>query len=294
MKILVTGKNGQVTQAMLEQANNDLEIVALGRPELDIVDKSSIAKAVLAHKPDVIVNAAAYTAVDKAESEVKLAFKVNRDGARNVAEVAKDNSLPIIHISTDYVFNGQKEKGYKEDDAPGPLNVYGLSKLEGEWAVKDSNPDHVILRTAWVYSQYGNNFVKTMLRLAKTHDEINVVCDQWGTPTSAEFIADNIFKIFEQIKGKKPPENWRGVFHLVPNGKTNWADFAQKIFSFAQNIHQTMPIVHTISSREYPMTAERPKFSILNNHLCKKRFSLTFNDWTSYLPTVLAKLQNKM
>ncbi len=293
MKILVTGKNGQVAQAMLEQASDNIKIVALGRPELDITNKSSIAKAVLTHKPDIIVNAAAYTAVDKAESEVELAFKINRDGARNVAEVAKDNNLPIIHLSTDYVFNGQKEEGYKEDDAPGPLNVYGLSKLEGEWAVKEANPDHVILRTAWVYSRYGNNFVKTMLKLAGTRDEISVVCDQWGTPTSADFIADNIIELCKQIKEKKPLENWRGVFHLVPNGKTNWADFAQKIFSLAKNNHQIVPVLHMISSCEYPIIAKRPKFSIMKNHLFKMRFGLTFNDWESYFPTVFAKLQNK-
>lgn len=293
MKILVTGKNGQVAQAMLEQANNDLEIVALGRPELDIVDKSSIAKAVLAHKPDVIVNAAAYTAVDKAESEVELAFKVNRDGARNVAEVAKDNSLPIIHISTDYVFNGQKEEGYKEDDAPGPLNVYGLSKLEGEWAVKDCNPDHVILRTAWVYSKYGNNFVKTMLKLAETRDEISVVCDQWGTPTGADFIAKNIINIAQQILSKTPPKNWRGIFHLVPDGKTNWADFAREIFRVTKSEKDRKIRVKSISSQEYQTASMRPINSLLNNDAIKTNFRLTFAPWNIYLTNEFNKNNTK-
>ena len=283
MKILVTGKNGQVAQAMLEQASDDIEIIALGRPELDITNKSSVAKAVFTHKPDIIVNAAAYTAVDKAESEVELAFKINRDGARNVAEVAKDNGLPIIHISTDYVFNGQKEEGYKEDDAPGPLNVYGLSKLEGEWAVKEANPDHVILRTAWVYSRYGNNFVKTMLKLAETRNEINVVCDQWGTPTSADFIAENIINIAQQILSKTPPKNWRGIFHLVPDGKTNWADFAREIFVLLEGKHGKLVHIISIPSSEYKTLAVRPKNSLLNNNKLRFVYQLTIMNWKKYI-----------
>ena len=293
MKILVTGKNGQVAQAMLEQASDNIKIVALGRPELDITNKSSIAKAVLTHKPDIIVNAAAYTAVDKAESEVELAFKINRDGARNVAEVAKDNSLPIIHISTDYVFNGQKEEGYKEDDAPGPLNVYGLSKLEGEWAVKEANPDHVILRTAWVYSRYGNNFVKTMLKLAGTRDEISVVCDQWGTPTSADFIAENIVSITQQILSKAPPKNWRGIFHLVPDGKTNWADFAREIFCVLKSEEDRKIRVKSIPFTEYKTTSTRPINSLLNNDAIKTNFRLTFSLWDSYLANEFNKNNTK-
>lgn len=283
MKILVTGKNGQVAQAMLEQASDDIEIIALGRPELDITNKSSVAKAVFTHKPDIIVNAAAYTAVDKAESEVELAFKINRDGARDVAEVAKDNGLPIIHISTDYVFNGQKEEGYKEDDAPGPLNVYGLSKLEGEWAVKEANPDHVILRTAWVYSRYGNNFVKTMLKLAETRNEINVVCDQWGTPTSADFIAENIINIAQQILSKTPPKNWRGIFHLVPDGKTNWADFAREIFVLLEGKHGKLVHIISIPSSEYKTLAVRPKNSLLNNNKLRFVYQLTIMNWKKYI-----------
>ena len=283
MKILVTGKNGQVAQAMLEQASDDIEIIALGRPELDITNKSSVAKAVFTHKPDIIVNAAAYTAVDKAESEVELAFKINRDGARNVAEVAKDNNLPIIHLSTDYVFNGQKEEGYKEDDAPGPLNVYGLSKLEGEWAVKEANPDHVILRTAWVYSRYGNNFVKTMLKLAETRNEINVVCDQWGTPTSADFIAENIINIAQQILSKTPPKNWRGIFHLVPDGKTNWADFAREIFVLLEGKHGKLVHIISIPSSEYKTLAVRPKNSLLNNNKLRFVYQLTIMNWKKYI-----------
>ncbi len=282
MKILVTGRNGQVAQSMLHSTQEDVEIVALGRPELDITDKTSIAKAVQVYKPDIVVNAAAYTAVDKAETEIQEAFSVNRDGAKNVAEVAQDNGLPIIHISTDYVFNGQKENAYKEDDAPGPLNVYGLSKLEGEWAIIEANPNHIILRTAWVYSRFGNNFVKTMIRLAQTHDEINVVCDQWGTPTSADFIANNIIAISKQVTGKIPQQNWRGIFHLVPDGKTNWADFARKIFNSTTTANKRNIVVHSISSKEYKTACARPANSLLNNAKIKTCFSLKFQTWDIY------------
>lgn len=282
MKILVTGRNGQVAQSMLHSTQEGVEIVALGRPELDITDKTSIAKAVQVYKPDIVVNAAAYTAVDKAETEIQEAFAVNKDGARNVAEIAQDNGLPIIHISTDYVFNGQNENGYKEDDAPGPLNVYGLSKLEGEWGVMEANPNHIILRTAWVYSQFGNNFVKTMIRLAQTHDEINVVSDQWGTPTSADFIANNIITIGKQVTGKIPPQNWRGIFHLVPDGKTNWADFARKIFNSTTTANERNVVVHSIPSIAYKTACVRPANSLLNNIKTKTCFSLKFQTWDIY------------
>ena len=283
MKILVTGRNGQVAQSMLHSTQEGVEIVALGRPELDITDKTSIAKAVQVYKPDIVVNAAAYTAVDKAETEIQEAFAVNRDGAKNVAEVGQDNGLPIIHISTDYVFNGQNENGYKEDDAPGPLNVYGLSKLEGEWGVMEANPNHIILRTAWVYSQFGNNFVKTMIRLAQTHDEINVVSDQWGTPTSADFIADNIIAISKQVTSKIPTQNWRGIFHLVPDGKTNWADFAREIFSVTKKTGEKICNIRSISSSEYRTSATRPKNSLLNNEKIRSTFNLEIVEWKTYI-----------
>ncbi|MHC5306251.1 dTDP-4-dehydrorhamnose reductase [Bartonella sp. LJL80] len=283
MKILVTGKNGQVAQALLACAKDGLDIIALGRPELDITDKSSVERAVKAHKPDIIVNAAAYTAVDKAEDDVAAAFAINRDGAKNVAEVAAENCLPIIHISTDYVFNGEKDGAYEEDDATGPLNVYGLSKLEGEWAVQAANPDHVILRTAWVYSSYGSNFVKTMLKLAETRDEISVVCDQWGTPTSADFIAENIVEISRQILGPNPPETWRGIFHLVPDGKTNWADFAREIFlQKLKNNEKTIKVTSIPASR-YKTIASRPQNSIIDNQKIRSIYHLDILNWKHYL-----------
>lgn len=293
MKILVTGKNGQVAQAMLEQAGDGIEIIALGRPELDITNKSSVAKAVFTHKPDIIVNAAAYTAVDKAESEVELAFKVNRDGARNVAEIAKDNGLPIIHISTDYVFNGQKEDGYKEDDAPGPLNIYGLSKLESEQVIKKINPNHIIIRTEWIYSEYGLNFVLRMLELAQTCDEIRVVCDQWGTPTSAGFIAENIIKVAQQILSKVPPKNWCGIFHLVPEGKISRLDFSKEIISYAEAHGLKKTKIKPITSDAYEVLAARPRYSSLNTDKFYNTFKLPRVSWKDDLNAVIKKILQK-
>ena len=293
MKILVTGKNGQVAQAMLEQASDDIRIVALGRPELDITNKSSIAKAVLTHKPDIIVNAAAYTAVDKAESEIELAFKINRDGARNVAEVAKDNSLPIIHISTDYVFNGQKEEGYKEDDAPGPLNVYGLSKLESERVIEQSNPNHVILRTEWIYSQFGHNFVIGMLERAQIDDEICVVYDQWGTPVSADFIAENIISVAQKVLNKTPPKNWRGTFHLVPEGKTSRLNFCKEIMSVAEKLGLKTTKLKPVTSDAYKVLATRPKYSVLNTDKFYDTFKLPRVFWKDRLHTVIKNILQK-
>lgn len=287
MKILVAGKNGQVAQAMLACAEDGIEVLAFGRPELDITDKASVEQAVLAHKPDIIINAAAYTAVDKAEDDIANAFLINRDGAKNLAEVAHNNGLPIIHISTDYVFNGEKTSDYIEGDATGALGVYGLSKLEGEWAVADANPDHVILRTAWVYSGYGSNFVKTMLRLAETRDELNVVSDQWGTPTSADFIAKTVISIATQILSPQPPENWRGIFHMVPDGKTNWADFAREIFKISALHKGPTAIVHSIPASVYKTRAKRPQNAMICNEKLKNIYNIKSDHWQTYLSVLL-------
>lgn len=199
MRLVVTGKNGQVVSALQALAGHDLEIVALGRPELDLAQPDTVSKALRDAKPDVVISAAAYTAVDKAESEPDIAFAVNRDGARAVAQAANDLGVPIIHLSTDYVFDGTKAGAYVEGDLTGPTSVYGRSKLEGEQAVSESTANYAILRTAWVYSEYGSNFVKTMLRLSESRDEINVVADQFGCPTSANDIAVAIVAIARKL-----------------------------------------------------------------------------------------------
>lgn len=211
MRLAVTGKNGQVVSALQALASAELEIVALGRPELDLAQPETVLKALRAVKPDAVVSAAAYTAVDKAESEPDIAFAVNRDGARAVAQAASDIGIPVIHLSTDYVFDGTKATAYVESDPTGPTSVYGRSKLEGERAVAEATGNYAVLRTAWVYSEYGNNFVKTMLRLSENRDEINVVADQFGCPTSANDIAAAIVAIARKLVDDSSPR-LRGVF----------------------------------------------------------------------------------
>lgn len=200
MRIAVTGKHGQVVSALLERGPAaDVEIVSVGRPELDLADPASIRAVLSQIKPDAIVSAAAYTAVDKAESEEALAFAINAEGPTAVAEVAKELGVPVVHLSTDYVFPGDKQGLYVETDATGPVSAYGRSKLAGEVGVAAANSNHAILRTAWVYSPFGANFVKTMLRLAETRDALNVVADQHGTPTSALDIADAVIAIAKRL-----------------------------------------------------------------------------------------------
>jgi len=290
MKILVTGRKGQVARSLADLNRNEAEIITLGRPELNIANMTSIERALDEICPDVVVNAAAYTSVDKAESEPAWVFLVNRDGAANVAQAAHDRNLPIIHISTDYVFNGEQTHPYKETDAPGPLNVYGLSKLQGEWAVIKANPQHVILRTAWVYSAYGNNFVKTMLRLANTQDKISVVADQWGTPTSAAFIAEAILHIARQLLEHQMLEKdaLYGIFHLVPDGHTNWANFAETISQMAKHHGAKNFSVTPIASSDYKTVAHRGRNLSLDNNKLKQHYNLPATQWQTVLESQIA------
>ncbi|MCP2136101.1 dTDP-4-dehydrorhamnose reductase [Rhizobium sp. SLBN-94] len=293
MRLAVTGKNGQVVSALQALASADLEIVALGRPELDLAQPETVLQALRDAKPDVVVSAAAYTAVDKAESEPELAFAVNRDGARAVAQAANELGVPIIHLSTDYVFDGTKATAYVETDAIGPMSVYGLSKLEGENTVAENTPNHAILRTAWVYSEYGNNFVKTMLRLGESRDEINVVADQFGCPTSANDIASAIVEIARQLSADSSPR-LRGVFHLSGTGETNWANFAKQIFAFSAENGGKPMIVHDIVTAQYPTPAKRPANSRLDCSKLEEVFGIRLPAWqTSTRAVVTALAQSK-
>ncbi len=230
LRILVTGANGQVATALQERAPPGVEVVALARPTLDLADPASIRDAFEPQTADVVVNAAAYTAVDKAESEPGLAMAVNGEGAGLVAEAARALGAPVIQLSTDYVFDGSLDRPYTEDDPVAPIGAYGRSKLAGEEAVAAANPRHVILRTAWVYSPFGANFVKTMLRLGETRREVSVVADQRGGPTSALDIADAVFAISATLLLHPGPEKY-GVFHMTGGGEATWAEFAQAIFA---------------------------------------------------------------
>ncbi|MBB3949546.1 dTDP-4-dehydrorhamnose reductase [Aureimonas jatrophae] len=289
MRILVTGREGQVAQALVALNGNSAEVVAVGRPDLDITQAQSVRGIVAELKPDIVVNAAAYTAVDRAESDEALAFLVNRDGARNVATVAVEYGLPVIHISTDYVFDGLGMERYREDDPTGPQGVYGRSKLEGERAVAAANPAHAILRTAWVYGPFGQNFLKTMLRLAGDRDVVRVVGDQHGTPTYAPDIAEGILAVAHRLQARDP--NAQGIFHMVADGETTWAGFAEEIFARSAERGGPSAQVEPISTREYPTPAKRPANSRLDTARFVRDIGHRLPDWRSGVVRCLDALE---
>jgi dTDP-4-dehydrorhamnose reductase len=291
MRIVVTGREGQVVRSLIERASDhpSLEVVALGRPELDLADPASIAASIAAAKPDIVVSAAAYTAVDQAEDEPEVAFMVNERGAGEVARAARVAGAPIIHLSTDYVFSGEQEDPYTETMATAPKSVYGASKLAGEAAVREANPDHLILRTAWVYSPFGRNFAKTMLALARTRDRLNVVDDQHGNPTSALDIADAIFAVVKRwanAGGSRPA----GIYHFAGSGVATWCGFARQIFETSRKLGGPFADVAAITSQEYPTKAIRPK----NSRFDCSRFSADFGykapDWRESTEKVVRRL----
>lgn len=235
MRLLVTGTEGQVARALAERAGPGLEVIRLGRPQLELAAPVDLAGLFARHAPDVVVSAAAYTAVDRAESEPDLAFAINASGAGAVADAARALGVPVVHLSTDYVFDGSGSRGLLETDPTGPIGVYGASKLAGEAAVAAANADHAILRTAWVYAPFGGNFVRTMLRLAGTRDEVRVVADQHGTPTSALDIAAAVEQVARNLAGRPADAALRGTFHLTAaGGPTDWAAFATEIFRLSR------------------------------------------------------------
>ncbi|WP_247996575.1 dTDP-4-dehydrorhamnose reductase [Brucella tritici] len=291
MKILVTGREGQVVQSLLEKADQrpDLEVIALGRPELDLKKPDTVRSAIEAIKPDLVVSAAAYTAVDLAEDEQELAFAVNATGAQAVAEVAKICGVPVIHLSTDYVFAGDADEPYVETDSTGPRSIYGSSKLEGERLVALANPRHIILRTAWVYSPFGKNFVKTMLKLAETRDALSVVSDQWGNPTSALDIADAVIQVADHLAAT-PDFSAYGVYHLVGTGDTNWSGFARAIFGESAKLGGPTVTVTDIATADYPTKAARPANSRLSTAKFQEVFDWSAPHWQSSLRDVVARL----
>ncbi|MGC0055129.1 dTDP-4-dehydrorhamnose reductase [Brucella pituitosa] len=291
MKIVVTGREGQLVRSLLERAAQqpNLHIIALGRPELNLAKPGTVRSAIEAIKPDLVVSAAAYTAVDLAEDEPELALAVNATGAQAVAEAAAACGVPVIHISTDYVFAGDANEPYVETDMTGPRSVYGSSKLEGERLVAQANPKHIILRTAWVYSPFGKNFVKTMLKLAETRDALSVVSDQWGNPTSALNIADAIIKVADQLTAT-PDFSAYGVYHLAGTGDTNWSGFARAIFSESAELGGPTATVADIATADYPTKAARPANSRLSTAKFQEVFNWSAPHWQLSLRDVVARL----
>ncbi len=278
MRLAVTGKNGQVTRALQALENPGLTIIPIGRPELELIDPDSVCSALVNSGAEAVISAAAYTAVDRAETETEMAFAVNRDGAAAVAHAASALDIPVLHLSTDYVFDGEKSAAYVETDPTGPATVYGRSKLDGELAVAVATPNHAIFRTAWVYSIYGNNFVKTMLRLGETRDTLNVVADQFGCPTSAHDIAAALVVAAEKLCQNNDPA-LRGLFHMAGGGEASWADFARFIFDARAEFGLGKVVVENISTEQYPTPAKRPANSRLDCKKLESVYGLCLPDW---------------
>ena len=287
MRLIITGANGQVGREFEKTAGfPGLEIIPLARNELDITSRRQVEKTVEALAPGLVVNAAAYTAVDMAEKEPGKASAVNREGPLNLAEVCRARSVPLIHISTDYVFDGTSRIPYVEDDPASPLGVYGMSKWEGEQAVRNVLDEHIILRVSWVFGVHGSNFVKTMLRIGKERREVRVVYDQHGCPTPAADIAGVILSIAEQICSGRT-DAW-GTYHYSGLGETTWFHFAQKIFSMADSIVAfSLPVIIPIPSTEYPTPAKRPLNSVFDCSRIKAVFGIEQAPWEPGLEAVI-------
>jgi dTDP-4-dehydrorhamnose reductase len=291
MRIAVTGRHGQVALSLLERAApRGVEVVTCARPEFDLAEPGDARALFAALRPDVVVSAAAYTAVDGAETEPDLARRVNVDGARAVAEAAAALRVPVLHLSTDYVFDGNLNRPYREDDPVAPLGVYGHSKLDGERAVASATPDHVILRTAWVYSPFGKNFVRTMLRLAGQRDVISVVADQHGSPTSALDIADAVISVARNLVDAPERRELRGIFHLTGGGEATWAEFAQAIFSASAGFGGASARVEPIPTSAYPTPARRPFNSRLDNARLNGVHGVSLPPWSHSLPDCVHRI----
>lgn len=284
IRLLITGGGGQLAQAIKEEEATfeNVTSIHLSKSELDITSTSSIKKAIDLHQPDVIINTAAYTAVDAAEDNKEKAFLVNEIGVKNLAQACKDNGIKLIHISTDYVFDGEKLEEYKEEDIPNPTTVYGKSKLAGEQAIITSGLlDYAIIRTSWVYSVYSSNFVKTMLRLGNEKDEISVVNDQYGSPT----LANNLASIILQLSNVLTTHN-AGVYHYTNEGVTTWYAFAKAVFSYKKMSVNVLPV----SSDRFVTKATRPKNSKLESSKIINLLGIENVPWEESLEKMLVKL----
>lgn len=290
-RMVVTGREGQVVLSLLERGALDgrFEVIALGRPDLDLSNPDSIDAALRAARPDVIVSAAAYTAVDQAETDEEAATVINGVAPGKIAGTAASLGVPVIHLSTDYVFDGSKTSAYVETDPVAPIGAYGRSKLVGEQAVSAATENHAILRTAWVYSPFGKNFVKTMLRLAETRDSLNVVADQVGNPTSALDIADAVLTVADNLLNNDDPA-LRGTFHMTGTGEGSWADFATEIFARSAALGGPSAEVGRIPSSAYPTPAKRPENSRLDCSLLEARHGVKLPDWKHSTANIIERL----
>jgi dTDP-4-dehydrorhamnose reductase len=285
--ILVAGRGGQVARCLRATAQEQgIPLISIGRPELDIADAKSVDRAIRNISPAVIINAAAYTAVDKAETESDEAYRVNCTGPALLAKAAAAQSIPLIHISTDYVFDGTGSMPYREDDPTSPLGIYGHSKRDGEVEVMATYPGAVVIRTSWVYSAFGTNFLKTMMRLAETHPIVRVVNDQHGSPTSAHELAPALLQIASRLPSSGT-SNRGGIYHLTADGRTTWFGFAEAIFSALKARGHRAPEVIPIPTTDYPTPAKRPAYSVLDCARAERVFGVRLPSWRQSLDTCL-------
>jgi dTDP-4-dehydrorhamnose reductase len=288
MKVFVVGSRGQLGQSLAETAPDAIEFAGADLPELDILDAAALQARIAAERPDFVVNAAAYTAVDKAEDEPEIARLANVDGARNVAQAAREAGARVIYISTDFVFDGGRGVPYLPDDTPAPLSVYGRTKLDGESAVRDATDgDAIVIRTAWLYSRFGHNFVKTMLRLMAERDELSVVADQRGTPTWAGSLAEVIWAaIGQDLPG--------GIYHWTDSGEASWHEFAAAIYQEARSsgLLDRDVEIRAIPAEEYPTPARRPPYSVLDCSATVAALGVEQHPWSERLQQMLAEMRD--
>ena len=281
MKILLLGSNGQLGRELERQLSSVGSVAAFPRSALDITNHRAVRDAVLAIHPNVIVNAAAYTAVDKAETDAERANSVNAEAVANLAQIAQKNGAWLIHYSTDYVFDGSKPTPYIETDAPNPINVYGASKLAGETAIAAADCQHLIFRTSWVIGKDGNNFAKTILRLAAERNSLKVISDQLGVPTSPSLISKITIDAIRAIKQEKA---WpQGIYHLAPQGVSSWHEIAKTLIVYAEQqrvqLNTQVENIQAITTAEYPTAAKRPLNSQLDTHKLRAQLSFDLPNW---------------
>lgn len=290
MKILLTGSMGQLGQEVQKAGiNAGLDIVSMDLPEIDITDYENLDRIFSGLKPLIVINAAAYTAVDLAETQKNICHAVNVDGTANLTRLCGKNNAQLIHISTDYVFDGSGNRPYRENDPVSPVNIYGHSKAEGEKAVLDEAGRHIILRTSWLYGRYGNNFVKTMLRLGQEKKTIGVVNDQFGCPTCAYDLAEVIIVIVKRLLEGKT--NNSGIYHYCGNGITTWYEFALSIFQIAGELGlSNVPSVTPITTSQFPTAAKRPLYTVLDCSEIKKYFGVELKPWRQSLKKTIHQI----
>ena len=292
MKMLITGAHGQLGREIIDVTQSKgCPVQAPAEDDLDITDLDKVDHVITDLKPDLVINTAAYTQVDQAETDEDLAFKVNKTGCTNLARICAKNKIPLVHISTDYVFDGQKGTPYVETDPISPMGVYGRSKAEGEAEIRSILKEHIILRTSWLYGFHGQNFVKTMLNLATGKNKIRVVADQYGSPTNAADLARTILTVAEQLQ-RGSGSDW-GTYHYCGQGIISWYTFAEKIMDFARlNPGVRPPRVEPVETADYPTRAARPPYSALDCRRIHKHFKISPQPWQKSLEKTIRKLLN--